>query len=323
MVLGGRASGEDRLRKVDEREAAGERYQRADVTERRLWHRESGEAGRHRPDDRDAFGCKLEQRNGASAENQRGERTGEPWRAPSQEGKQNQEDHAERDRAPLRIADVSENAPERSKRAVRLDLDPQQLQQLADDDDHRNPVDEPEQHRSREEVGQEPEPRQPGEEDQHRTREQREHRREHREPRRALSRQRGQRQRGDDRQARLGADHQSPRACKQRIQDQRSQRSVEAGNRRQAGKLPIRERLGNQYGTDRHRGQRVADDPAAPIRAQHSDDRQLTTEIDLAIRAAHLAPASPRSGEARSPGSDDASHRNRRFDAWCDAPRPR
>jgi hypothetical protein len=243
MALGERASGEDRLRKADEREAAGERYQGADVTERHLWHREPGEAGRHRPADRDAFGCKLEQRHGASAENQRGERTGERWREPSQEGKHDQEDHAGRDRAQLRIADVSENAPERSERAVGLELDPQQLRQLADDDDHRHAVDEPEQDRSREEVGREPEPRQPGE-DRHRTREQREHRREHREPRRTLSRQRGRRERGEDRQAGLGADHQSPRACKQRVQDERSRRGVEAVNRRQAGKLPIRERLG-------------------------------------------------------------------------------
>ena len=159
VALGERASGEDRLREADEREAAGERDQRADVAERHLRHRESGEAGRHRPDDRDAFGCKLEQRDGAGAENQRGERTGEPWPEPSQDGQHDQEDHAERDRAPLRVADVSDNAPERSERAVGLDLDPEQLRQLADDDDHRHPVDEPEQDRSREEVGEEPEPR--------------------------------------------------------------------------------------------------------------------------------------------------------------------
>jgi len=168
----------------------GERHQRADVTERHLWHRECGEAGRHGPDDRDAFGCKLEQRDHAAAEHQRRERTGEPWREASQEGKHDQEDHAERDRAPLRIADVSDNAPERSERAVGLDRDPQQLRQLADGDDHRHSVDKPEQDRSREEIGQEPEPRDPGD-DQQRAREQGEHRREHSEPRRALSRQRG------------------------------------------------------------------------------------------------------------------------------------
>ena len=46
---------------------------------------ESGQAGRHGPDDRDALGRKPEQRDGAAAEHERGERAREPGREASQD----------------------------------------------------------------------------------------------------------------------------------------------------------------------------------------------------------------------------------------------
>ena len=90
----------------------------------------------------------------------------------------------------------------------------------------------------------------------------------------ALRRQRRQRDRGQDRQPGLRPHHQPPRAGEQRIQDQRRQRPVQARDRGQPGKLPVRQRLRHQHRAHRHCGHYVAHQPSPPIGAEHTDDRQ-------------------------------------------------
>lgn len=199
--------GEDRLGEPDEGETPRDRDERAHLAQRHAREGEPRQARGHAADDGDAHRREVEPRDRGAPDDQGDQRTRNARREPAHQTEHDQQHDSEDDRAPVRVADVLDHLHEGAERAVGVDGQAEQRWQLADDDDHGDAVDEPEQDGPREEVGEEAEAEGAGEHEQG-ARQQREHPGEHREPGRSFRGQRRQRDHREDREPRLGPDHQ-------------------------------------------------------------------------------------------------------------------
>jgi hypothetical protein len=163
--------------------------------------------------------------------------------------------------------------------AVGVDLEPEQLGQLADQDGQRQAVHVADHRRLGDQVGDEPEP---GHRPQHQDAagHEREHRRQ-RDGARRVAAGAGQRQdrRGDHRPERgVRAQHQDPRRAEHRVAEQAQDGGVQAGDRRQPRQLGVRHALRHEQGAEHDPGHDVLGQPLPPEGdqpAQQSEHRHL------------------------------------------------
>ena len=133
---------------------------------RDVGHADGREAARHVADDRDSMAGEVE----SAADHDPGHERDETARHLRDEALQSEQQHErarpDRERGAARVPEVVDHMRELPERVAFPAFDPEQLRQLLDGDEDREPEDEPCDHRTRQELRDEPEPADAGEQEQ-------------------------------------------------------------------------------------------------------------------------------------------------------------
>ena len=133
---------------------------------RDVGHADGREAARHVADDRDSMAGEVE----SAADHDPGHERDETARHLRDEALQSEQQHErarpDRERGAARVPEVVDHMRELLERVALPAFDPEQLRQLLDGDEDREPEDEPCDHRTRQELRDEPEPADAGEQEQ-------------------------------------------------------------------------------------------------------------------------------------------------------------
>jgi hypothetical protein len=120
--------------------------------------------GGHLTHDRAAVRGKIQEGRGDDAQDEHDERSRDPRQPSPQHGEDDQRGHAHRERPAVGVRELCHQAGELLERVVPTARDPEQLGQLANDDRDGQPDHESGDHGLGQELGQEPEPQEPGHE---------------------------------------------------------------------------------------------------------------------------------------------------------------
>ena len=260
---------------ADEHDARGRRERSEVVVEiERVGQAQRRKAAVDLADDGHPFVGEVERLDGQDAEEDDDERGGDRRRQPAETEQDDQRRETDGEGLPLGVAEVGDDVPHLLEEVVALSFDAEELGDLADDDRQREADDEPLQHRLGDEVGEEAEPRQPGDEREE-SRGEGEQRREGGEilirPAGGQVGHRRRRQRGGRRHR---PDDEMPAAAERRVEDQRGRGGVQADDRRDAGDRGVGQRLGHQHRPDGQPGDDVAAQPAPVVSAERGEHRQ-------------------------------------------------
>ena len=175
------------------------------------------------------------------------------------------------------------NEPQLGEGRVTLDVDPGDLAELADDHQHRDAGHIADQHRTGQEIGQEPQPAEPAQDAQQSDGD--------RQRRRGLGVAFGvPRHHGPDRRGRhqrgrgLGPDRELARRAEDGVDRQRRDDGPQTGDRRQTGNFGVRHHLGDEVRGHRHPGDHIAAQPDALILAQHPQTGEQSSRRIGALR---------------------------------------
>ena len=146
-----------------DREGQGGRQQRKDILHRDRGDRQLWKAGRHRPDDRDALGREIKHDRGEDGANDNDQRAGNFAIHEAYDEQRRHTDGANGNGQQVRFVEAADEFHNLPEELVALKLDAEHLAQLAADDDQRRADDVADQHRLGQEVGDEAQPRDPGE----------------------------------------------------------------------------------------------------------------------------------------------------------------
>ena len=209
----------------------------------------------------------------------------------------------------LSIGPAVDESGELTDEVVGVDLEPEQLRQLTDEDGERQPVHVADHRRLGEQVGDEAQPRDGGEDH-----DRGDHDRQHRgQCHRSLGVAVGgdqRKDRGRDHRAERGVrpQDQEPRGAEDRVPEQAQDRGVQAGDRRQAGQLGVRHALGNEQRGEHHSRDEVLAQPLEPVGRDDPDPGHQVghgQQLPVAVAASlHLPMSRPDRPEA-SPGEDE------------------
>jgi hypothetical protein len=131
------ARGQDLVGERDEEDAGRRRNERDDVLQRRGWNVDARQPCRNRADDRHAVRLQIERPREPDRGDDDDERRRQPWHDVA-EGEENpQRDRGHRERHAADAAQLAHHFPELRQRVRQ----PEELSELADDQDDRDPVD--------------------------------------------------------------------------------------------------------------------------------------------------------------------------------------
>ena len=161
VAAGERARGQHLVGERHEEQSGRGRRERDDVLPRRARNAQVGQAGRDLPDDRDAVLVESERLGGHDRGDHDDQRGGQPRRHVAGGEQQRQGRGADGERRRVHVPDLANHLGELRHRVGRVDVDPGELAELADDQHDRDTVDVADEHGSGEVVGQPAEPEQP------------------------------------------------------------------------------------------------------------------------------------------------------------------
>ena len=199
------------------------------------------------------------------------ETAGKPGHEALQEEERGEGGHADDQGHHARVAQIAGDVRELADRVPLALLEAEELRELRDGHEDRQPEDEARHHRPRQEVRDEPEPAQPGRDEQD-PGDDDERRRQLREV--LLARVQGRDRREDEHGRGRGAGYDEVTARPEDgVQGERGQQRVQAGLRGQTGQAGVGDHLGDQQPPDGEAGHRVGRQPPSPIPRQPPDDR--------------------------------------------------
>ena len=229
------------------------------------------------------------------------EHAGELRRDPPENDDRPERCDAERKRSRVCLVEPGDELAQSRDEALRADREPEQLGQLRDDHGDRDAHQVAEADGHRQQLGHEAEPRHPAgehdrpDEDRQQTGE--------RDPCRLVAA-RGERddRRGHKRRhGRVGSQDEDPRRAQQEVHDERHQRRVQAGDRRQARELAVRHPLGHEQGSEDGARDDVAPQRRAAVASQQREPRHPTTETGWALHDRHTNRMASGGGRAYIP----------------------
>ena len=226
-----RARGQYLVGEGDEEDAECGRRQVHDVAERGGRQRGVRQASRDRADDRDPVACEVERPGNSDGDHDHEERAGHGREEAAQREQRGERGGADRNRGAAHVPEFPRHIREPLQRIARVDVEPEQVAELGDDEHDRDAVQVADQHRPGEVVGNPAEAQHPGEQEAGRD-EQREH------PGqlgRLVAARDGEREDGggDERRYRaFRTDDQPPRGAEQHVGDRRQEQGVQPVHRR-------------------------------------------------------------------------------------------
>ena len=254
-----RTRGTDRLGQRQERQGERPGAQGADLAEADVGDGETRKAGGHIRYHRDTVGREVEVPAAADRDDADNERPGNPRRDPPEHEQGDKRRAAHGRRQPGGPVERAEHTPHRLRHLARLDLNPEELRQLPDDDHDTDTAHEADENGTREEVSHEPEAQRTRHE-QRRAGEQRQAREEDGVLRGRVRRRHGHEHRGRCDGNRRARPHvELPAGAEDGVEDARPERGEEACLRRCARERRVGDRLWHEHGPDGERRDGIAE----------------------------------------------------------------